>query len=210
MRAIRILIRVSLLYWTALYVNTRVANEVLRTYKSAFIKFTDSRTDPCVLVVDVPAQQEAGRIKALKTFMRYRCSNVKSYEEWAEVVEEVSEKGKRKGKSASLLYWSIQYRPSHEKPKSVLSSSFLLCFREKAGIFLAIPMQIHQIHSWHEARQFLNFGEKKSQPDFLTTKAVTDLYTVYCVLTAVFATLWKTPPCKHHKPNSRLARFFFF
>lgn len=30
------------------------------------------------------------RRQTLKTFMQYRCSNVKSYQKWAEIVDEVS------------------------------------------------------------------------------------------------------------------------
>ena len=30
------------------------------------------------------------RRQTLKTFMQYRCRNVKSYQQWAEIVDEVS------------------------------------------------------------------------------------------------------------------------
>lgn len=48
---------------------------------------THSRAVCCLFATS----QEVLRRQTLKTFMKYRCNNVKNYQQWADIVHEVSE-----------------------------------------------------------------------------------------------------------------------
>lgn len=52
---------------------------------------THSRAGCCLAAALHCTAQEVLRRQTLKTFMKYRCNNVKNYQQWAEIVHEVSD-----------------------------------------------------------------------------------------------------------------------